>query len=102
MAHTPRLLALESLEIARPCDADWAAMVGDERTRHCSLCEKSVHNLSDMTRPEAEAFVRANLVKGACVRLYRRADGKVVNGDCGRDAEFEMGDFLPLDESPAP
>jgi hypothetical protein len=72
---------LESLTIASPCAASWADMTGDERVRHCGLCDQAVYNLSDMTRAEAEALVRGRTGR-LCARLYRRSDGTVMTRDC--------------------
>jgi hypothetical protein len=73
--------ALETISIATPCSADWNTMSGDERSRHCAQCNLSVHNLSAMTRAEAEALVAGSDGR-ICVRLYRRADGTVLTQDC--------------------
>lgn len=74
-------ISLEQIAIASPCTASWDDMSGDEKRRLCAQCGLHVHNLSAMTREEAEA-----LVGGAegrlCVRLYRRADGTVLTRDC--------------------
>ncbi len=51
--------------IQSPCSADWNAMVGDDRKRFCSLCDKHVHNLSAMTETEARGVVANQKV---CVR----------------------------------
>lgn len=81
-ARTKRQLPLLELAyIASPCKADWNEMVGDERTRFCGSCQKNVHNVSDMSAAEAEAFLR-NLIGDACVRMYRRKDGTVMTNDC--------------------
>lgn len=77
----PNLIPLESLQIAKPCRADWGAMSGDERARFCASCRKNVYDLSAMTRAEAEALIlekEGNL----CLRLYRRQDGTVITSDC--------------------
>lgn len=74
---------LEHVAIASPCNASWADMVGDLDTRFCKQCEKQVHNLSMMSRAEAEAVIAvAERTGGACVRLYRRVDGTVLTDDC--------------------
>jgi hypothetical protein len=76
-----RLPLLERVAIASPCPADWNTMVGDDRARFCSACEKHVYNIASMTSEEAEAFLRG--VGGeACLRLYRRPDGTVLTSDC--------------------
>lgn len=74
-------VSLDNLRVAKPCPASWSDMEGDDRTRYCSLCQHNVHNISDMTRAEAEEFLRS--IKGrTCVRMYRREDGKVMTRDC--------------------
>ena len=74
-------IALESIQIANPCSADWNKMQGDERARFCHSCEKNVYNLSDMTRAAAENLVREK-EGNICVRFYRRADGTVLTDNC--------------------
>ncbi len=74
-------ISLESLEIARPCRADWNAMTGDAQVRLCQSCKKNVYNFSEMTRDEAMRLLLHN--EGhLCVRLHRRADGTVITSDC--------------------
>jgi hypothetical protein len=72
---------LESITIASPCTAKWDEMIGDERARFCTHCQKDVFNLSAMPRDEAESFMRERTTD-VCVRLYKRADGTVLTSDC--------------------
>ncbi len=72
---------LERIEIATPCQADWAAMSGDERVRFCQLCRLNVYNLSGMSRAEGEALITKTEGK-VCVRMFRREDGTVLTSDC--------------------
>ncbi len=72
---------LSRLHIASPCDADWDAMKGNDRVRACGDCKKNVYNISDMTKAEAEAFLRRNGTK-ECTRFYRRKDGTILTDDC--------------------
>src|SRR5438105_4345139 len=76
-----RTISLETIQIASPCDAAWDDMAGTERMRFCHLCQKTVYNLSAMTRAQAEKLIRQKEGR-ACVRLYRRRDGTVLTGDC--------------------
>lgn len=80
-----RLTKLDTLQIASPCSADWRKMDGDDVVRRCGECNKDVHDISAMTEAEALAFVG----KGgdACVRLFRRADGRVMTADCSVAAQ---------------
>ncbi len=56
-------------------------MTGDERQRLCASCDKTVYDVSAMTRAEAESLLRT---KGtdACLRIFRRFDGTVLTADC--------------------
>ena len=72
---------LESIQIATPCTASWDEMIGDDRARFCTHCQKDVFNLSAMPRDEAESFMQARTAE-VCVRLYRRTDGTVLTSDC--------------------
>ncbi len=72
---------LDSVKIASPCTASWDEMIGDERARFCTHCQKDVFNLSAMPREEAETFLRERTSE-VCVRLYKRADGTVLTSDC--------------------
>lgn len=80
-ATLPTSDLLQKIRIAKPCTANWAEMTGDERARHCALCEKNVYNLAAMSEEEAERVIREKEGK-LCARLYRRNDGTVIFGDC--------------------
>src|SRR6185369_13231719 len=71
---------LDTVRIASPCSADWDAMQGDDRVRFCGECKKNVYNLSALTRQAAEELLVREA--GACVQVYRRADGTVLTSDC--------------------
>ena len=76
---------LASVEIASPCPLKWDDMVGDERERFCRSCQLKVYNISSMTTPEAEVFLRSRLgEERTCVQLYRRQDGTIMTDDCPR------------------
>ncbi len=76
-----KLPVLDNIRVATPCRADWAQMVGDERTRHCNQCDKQVFNLSEMTRVEAETLILAKH-GDLCARYYQRHDGTIITSDC--------------------
>jgi hypothetical protein len=84
MTRTP--ISLESITVESPCKADWNAMTGDERVRHCRLCRLDVYDLSGLTRPEAETLLTER-GESLCVRFFRRADGTVVTRDCVKVAD---------------
>jgi hypothetical protein len=77
------LRLLDQVQVAAPCPAKWEEMTGDDRSRHCSMCRLNVYNLSDMSAPEAEAFLRSATGR-TCVRYYQRKDGNVMTKDCPR------------------
>jgi hypothetical protein len=71
----------DGVRIASPCPATWERMSGDERVRHCTLCELNVYNFAEMTRAEIGALLQRTEGR-VCARLYRRADGTVLTRDC--------------------
>lgn len=72
-------MTLETLRIAEPCHADWEAMDGDRRSRHCASCDLRVTDLSQLTRAEAEALLATRTPGGrVCVRYTLDAAGRVV------------------------
>ena len=73
--------SFKDIGVASPCTADWATMNGDERVRHCALCNKNVYNLSAMTRSEVEALIKEKEGK-FCGRFFRRADGTILTDNC--------------------
>lgn len=72
---------LDIVDVKKPCHVSWSGMAGEGRVRECGKCEKSVYDLSSMTREEAEALI-AKSEGRVCIRFYRRADGTVVTSDC--------------------
>ena len=79
MAVCLRIMRLSSLRIAEPCHADWGAMSGDARSRHCEHCRLQVINLSELSRAEAEQVLARGDPDGRlCVRYMQDADGEVV------------------------
>lgn len=75
------LALLDEVQIASPCAANWDDMKGDARARHCGSCDRMVYDLSGLTAAEAAALIRAK--EGSfCVRLFRRADGRILTADC--------------------
>jgi len=87
-----RLPTGATVSVASPCKERWDGMVGDERVRHCSRCDKNVYNLSGMTAEEVVALVEAR-EGDICVRYFKRADGTMITSDCpvGRPTKIALG-----------
>jgi hypothetical protein len=77
-----RLPLLDQVKVASPCPAKWDDMIGDDRKRFCSSCEKHVFNISALSREDAEQFLRENAGGEICLRYYQRADGTIMTSDC--------------------
>jgi hypothetical protein len=71
------------LTVNSPCAASWESMAGDEQVRFCEHCEKSVHNLSAMTRKRALRLVRAS-DDALCVRFHTDPDGRALHTPEGK------------------
>ena len=66
---------LNNVTIPSPCTADWNSMIGNDQVRFCGHCNLDVHNLSQMTRPQAERLVARS--KGRlCVQYHHDAAGR--------------------------
>lgn len=65
--------------VASPCGESWHSMTGDERERFCSVCQRNVFNLSEMTEEEISELLSRSDV---CARLYQRKDGTLLTSDC--------------------
>lgn len=66
------------VQVKSPCQEPWEDMHGGKTRRHCDRCERDVHNLSAMTRREADAvFARRAAGERVCVRYTVDADGQV-------------------------
>jgi hypothetical protein len=69
---------LDNVQLAFECPLRWEKLAGGDRKRFCSTCERHVHNLSAMTRPEASAFLRNNRAP-ICVRVEVDAHGRAIH-----------------------
>ncbi|HJQ22793.1 MAG TPA: carboxypeptidase-like regulatory domain-containing protein [Blastocatellia bacterium] len=72
-----KLTILDRISIPSPCPATWDSMTGSRRQRFCRQCNKTVYNLSAMTRDEAEALV-ARFAGRLCARIERDAGGVTI------------------------
>ncbi len=65
---------LKNITVPSPCKADWNAMIGNDQIRFCQHCSLDVHNLSLMSRHQAERLV-ANSKGRLCIRYLRNPAG---------------------------
>lgn len=70
------MMRRERLKIDQPCSADWERMDGDGVVRVCRLCNKHVHDLTQMS--EAEARELLSSADPPCVRYLYDAQGAVL------------------------
>lgn len=82
VSTTISLPLLERIHVVSPCPARWEDMVGDDRVRRCEDCKLNVHDLSAMTRDEAEGVLAGLAAGRVCAQFYRRADGTILTKDC--------------------
>lgn len=57
------------------CDVSWDAMVGDERARHCAICDQQVTDLSAGTEADARALIATG---AGCVRYRVDRTGRIL------------------------
>jgi hypothetical protein len=63
------------------CPLSWDDLQGNERVRHCSVCNQDVTNVSAMTEAEAAEFLATQT---SCVRFARDEAGEVVTQPSAR------------------
>src|SRR5262245_6318588 len=76
-------LDIEARVIASPCTVPWSSMTGDDVKRFCRQCRLHVHDVSKMTKREANELLAATN-GDVCLRIWRRPDGRVITKDCNR------------------
>ena len=66
---------LNNLTVPSPCSTDWNSMIGNDQVRFCEHCSLDVHNLSLLTRNQAERLIARSNGR-LCVRYHRDASGQ--------------------------
>lgn len=69
---------LNNLTIPAPCQADWNSMIGNDQVRFCEHCSLDVHDLSQLSRSQAERLVGRSQGR-LCVRYHHDPAGRLVN-----------------------
>jgi hypothetical protein len=68
----------------KPCSEQWEAMRPLGCNRFCAQCEKTIHNLSELTLDEAETLLKGS--SDVCVRARISRNGEIDlnrNSQCG-------------------
>jgi len=74
MLWRPRV---KQLTIANPCRESWSSMAGGDTQRFCNVCNRSVHDLSALTRRQAGDLFANNAGK-VCGRISYDERGKQI------------------------
>jgi len=74
---------LNNVTINSPCSADWNSMIGNDQVRFCEHCNLDVHNLSRMTRSQAERLVARSNGR-LCIRYHHDPTGRPVTLPVGQ------------------
>jgi hypothetical protein len=75
--------ALAAAGPPRACEARWEDMRGDARVRRCDACGLDVLDTSSLSTAETGTALAAFVGDRRRVRLFRRADGRLLAQDCG-------------------
>jgi hypothetical protein len=79
----PTRRALDVIQESNPCPADWSRMVGDDKRRFCTHCQKFVHDLTHLPADQAERLVCEN-AGNLCARIARDPrTGNLITLDYG-------------------
>lgn len=81
---------LPVIQIDDPCPKNWEHMDGDDQSRFCSACEKSVFNFAEMSSKEVKQVLSSG--QSVCARVTRTADGEIVTRD-RRDPKPPQGSW---------
>lgn len=57
---------------------NWDAMNGNDSTRFCEQCNRSVHNISEMPDAKREALLKQAKKARTCIAYYKRLNGELV------------------------
>lgn len=68
------MIPLKQISVPTHCDEAWDGMAGDAQARFCESCSHHVHDLSQMSRAEAQALLDRTQGR-LCVRYVPDANG---------------------------
>ena len=68
-------------KLSYKCPKLWAEMKGDERVRHCDVCNYNVHNLSFLSKSERRDLYRKAKSERICGAFYKNLEGDLVTAE---------------------
>ncbi len=69
-----KMIPLKQISVPTHCDEAWDGMAGNAQARLCERCSHHVHDLSEMSRTEAQALLDRSQGR-LCVRFVPDANG---------------------------
>src|SRR5438874_9874921 len=72
--------SLPVISVKEPCPATWDSMIGDEKRRFCTHCNRHVHDLSALTTAEAADLI-CQSAERLCIRYQPTPDGAIKTLD---------------------
>lgn len=80
----------QDVAVESPCNANWSAMQRGDKSRFCSDCKKTVHDLTSMSQAEASTLLAAPATEELCVRYLHDELGHLVFVDTFRDRPIPL------------
>ena len=85
-----KAMDIHKLKVAKPCNASWDEMTGDDRSRMCGRCNLRVYNFAAFGEQEILDLMRRHEGRRVCGMLFRRTDGTLMTRDCPVGAARRM------------
>jgi hypothetical protein len=82
------------INVPEPCTANWEAMPGTDRLRHCAECDRHVYNFSEMTIAEVERAISRSTGR-VCARIVRREDGTIETRILDKRTTWKIPSAIP-------
>lgn len=71
---------MDALRVSTPCPRSWEDLEGKGLARNCSVCQRTVYNLSECTRGEIRLLLWRHRGQRLCGKLQKRPDGSLKTG----------------------
>jgi Carboxypeptidase regulatory-like domain len=94
MANDGAQIMNRRVSMSKPCTANWEIMPGSDQLRHCSACQRTVYNFSEMTSAEVERALDQSGDR-VCARIVQRTDGTIMSRGTERTARWSFAAAAP-------